>query len=78
MFLSKINFSLQIYFLSGCFIPLAIKCVFKLFNGFCYTLNSCEVHRGLKKNLTQFFSGSKTIADIVLYKIDRDTNQVLN
>ena len=29
-----------------------------------------------KKTLTQFFSGTKTIADIVFYKIDRDTSQV--
>jgi hypothetical protein len=27
---------------------------------------------------TRFFSGSKIIAEIVLYKIDRDTSQVFN
>jgi hypothetical protein len=27
---------------------------------------------------TRFFSGSKTIADIVLYKIDRETSLVFN
>jgi hypothetical protein len=31
-----------------------------------------------KKTLTRFFSGSKTIAEIVLFKIDRDTSQVFN
>jgi hypothetical protein len=31
-----------------------------------------------KKTSTRFFSGSKTIAEIVLYKIDIDTSQVFN
>jgi hypothetical protein len=42
------------------------------------TLNYCEVPRRLKKTLTRFFSESKTIAEAVLYKIDRDTSQVFN
>ncbi len=34
--------------------------------------------RWSKKTFTRLFSGSKTIADIVFYKIDRDISQVFN
>jgi hypothetical protein len=31
-----------------------------------------------KKTFTRFFSGSKNIAEIVLYEIDKETRQVFN
>jgi hypothetical protein len=40
------------------------------------TLNSCEVPHGLKKLQLDFSQDLKTIAEIVLYKIDRDTSRM--